>query len=109
VKGAVIDALARGHGGRFDSDRSTEVLIKYLVLTIRKPSFDPAFRDAHFAFLDELRSRDLLEQAGAFTDRSGGAYVLLAETLEEARRLAERDPLHLHDCSTVIVHEWDSV
>ena len=86
-----------------------EVAIKYLVLTIRKPTFDPAFREAHFAFLADLRDRGLLEQAGPFTDRSGGAYVLIAEGLDHARQLAENDPLNLHNCSAVTVHEWNSV
>ena len=86
-----------------------EVAIKYLVLTIRKPTFDLAFRDAHFAFLGDLRTRGLLEQAGPFTDRSGGAYIIFADDLDEARRMAEEDPLHVHNCSTVTVYEWDSV
>lgn len=85
-----------------------EAPIKYLVLTIRKPTFDPSVRDAHFSFLDELRAGGVLEQAGPFTDRSGGAYVLLADNLEEASRIAEGDPLHRNNCSTIIVHEWES-
>lgn len=82
--------------------------MKYLVLTIRKPQFDVAYRVAHFEFLDGLRARGVLEQAGAFTDASGGAYVILAGSLDEARAIAEQDPLHIHDCSEVTVREWDS-
>jgi uncharacterized protein YciI len=88
---------------------TTEVPIKYLVLTIRKPTFDASVIDAHYSFLAELRSRGLLEQAGPFTDRTGGAYVLAADNLEQARRTAEQDPLHVHNCSVVTVYEWDSV
>ena len=50
----------------------------------------------------------MLEQAGPFTDRSGGAYVLRAASLDEATQLARQDPLHVHDCSDVSVREWDS-
>jgi uncharacterized protein YciI len=82
--------------------------MKYLVLTIRRPDFDPEVVPAHYRFLDDLRAQGLLEQAGPFTDRSGGAYVVRAGSLEEARRLAEQDPLHLERCSTVTVHEWDA-
>ena len=85
-----------------------EVPIKYLVLTIRKPSFDLSYIDPHYSFLGELRARGLLEQAGPFTDKSGGAYVLLADNFEEACRTAEQDPLHLNNCSTVTVHEWNA-
>lgn len=83
--------------------------MKYLVLTIRKPHFDELVAGPHYAFLDKLRADGVLEQGGAFTDRSGGAYVIRAESLDAARRLAERDPLHLQDCSEVTVREWNSI
>ena len=82
--------------------------MKYLVLTMRKPQFDPQFVPAHYAFLDDLRQRGLLEQAGPFTDRTGGAYVLRAANLDEATQLAAQHPLHVHDCSDVSVREWDA-
>jgi uncharacterized protein YciI len=82
--------------------------MKYLVLTIRKPQFDAAFVPAHYDFLQSLRDRGLLEQAGPFSDRSGGAYVIRADSIEVARELADGDPLHIHDCSEVTVREWDA-
>ena len=82
--------------------------MKYLVLTIRKPRFDASFVPAHYDFLQSLRDRGLLEHAGPFTDRSGGAYVIRADSLDSARELAHHDPLHLHDCSEVTVREWDA-
>ena len=82
--------------------------MKYLVLTIRKAQFDPQFVPAHYAFLDDLRERGLLEQAGPFTDSSGGAYVIRADRLQAAQELAHQDPLHVHDCSEVIVREWNA-
>ncbi len=82
--------------------------MKYLVLTLRKPHFDAQRIPAHYEFLDRLRANGLLEQAGPFTDRTGGAYVLRAAGVDEAVRIAEQDPLHVHDCSLVTVHEWDS-
>lgn len=82
--------------------------MKYLVMTMRKPAFDPEAIPAHFQFLNDLRARGLLEQAGAFTDKTGGAYVLRAGHLDEAKRLAEQDPLNLRNCSAISVHEWDA-
>lgn len=82
--------------------------MKYLVLTIRKPSFDDAVRSEHYSFLQSLRERDVLEQAGPFTDRTGGAYVIRAGSLQQAQALAEADPLHLRNCSLVTVYEWDA-
>lgn len=82
--------------------------MKYLVLTIRKPHFDASVVPAHYEFLHSLRDRGILEQAGPFTDRSGGAYVIQADSLEAAREIAEQDPLHVRDCSEVTVREWDA-
>ena len=83
--------------------------MKYLVLTVRRPTFDDSVRSEHYSFLESLRERGLLEQAGPFTDRSGGAYVIRAEDLGQARTLAHQDLLHLRNCSTVTVYEWDAV
>ena len=82
--------------------------MKYLVLTIRKPQFDTVHVSAHYEFLKSLRDRGILEQAGPFTDRSGGAYVIQAENFGAAREIADHDPLHIHDCSDVTVREWDA-
>jgi uncharacterized protein YciI len=82
--------------------------MKYLVITLRNPDFDPDVVLAHYQFLSDLRDRGLLEQAGPFTDRTGGAYVLNAASLQEATLLAHQDPLHLRRCSALTIHEWDS-
>jgi uncharacterized protein YciI len=82
--------------------------VKYLVLTIRKPEFNADFIPAHYEFLAALKADGSIEQGGPFTDKSGGAYVLTAGNLDEARRIAERDPLHISNSSAVTVHEWDA-
>lgn len=79
---------------------------RYLVLTLRRPAFDPAAVGPHYAFLEELRRSGRLELAGPFADRSGGAYLLRAENLAAAEALAQSDPLHLTRSSQITVHEW---
>jgi uncharacterized protein YciI len=81
--------------------------MKYLVITLR-PDFDPQVIPAYYAFLEKLRSKAQLEEAGPFTDQSGGAYVLSASGLDESRHLAEQDPLNLQRCSTIAVYGWDA-
>jgi uncharacterized protein YciI len=83
--------------------------MKYLVMTIRKPSFDESVVPAHYEFLQLLRDREILEQAGPFTDRSGGAYVIYADNLAEAQAIAQDDPLVRQDCSAATVREWAAV
>lgn len=83
-------------------------MLRYLVTTIRTPQFQTSVIDEHYAFLDRLRQEGKLELAGPFTDRSGGAYLLKAANLEEARALAHGDPLHTNESSIVTVYEWDA-
>ena len=81
-------------------------MLRYLVMTLRTPEFDPALIDAHYAFLDCLRQEGRLDLAGPFTDHSGGAYLLHAETLTKAVEIAHRDPLHQSGSSLITVREW---
>ena len=83
-------------------------MLRYLVTTFRTPQFDSSVIEAHYAFLDDLRQQGKLELAGPFTDKSGGAYLIRAENMEEARALAFRDPVHTSKSSIVTVYEWDA-
>ncbi|MEJ2157305.1 MAG: YciI family protein [Desulfobacteraceae bacterium] len=83
-------------------------MIRYLVTTIRTPQFDPSVIEAHYAFIDGLRQQGKLELAGPFTDKSGGAYLIRASDMEEAKALAFSDPVHTSKSSTVTVYEWDA-
>jgi uncharacterized protein YciI len=79
---------------------------RFLVLTLRRPDFDPAVIAPHYAHLDRLRAEGVLELAGPFPDRTGGAYVLRVETLGQAQEIAFADPLHVSGASDVSVREW---
>ena len=83
-------------------------MYRYLVMTLRTPQFQPSVVDAHYAFLDRLREQGKLELAGPFTDKSGGAYLIRAADLDEARALAFSDPVHLTASSVVTVYEWNA-
>ncbi|MEB1530026.1 YciI family protein [Xanthomonas sp. WHRI 7945] len=81
----------------------------YLVLAMRKPSFDETVVAPHLAFLDALRARGLLALTGGFSDRSGGAYLLQGvDDLAQAQAIVAADPLAIHDCSELTVHEWNT-
>ena len=46
---------------------------------------------------------------GGFSDRSGGAYVLVnVASLDEAKAIAARDPLALTGTSDLTVYEWNT-
>lgn len=81
----------------------------YLVMAMRRPSFDDAVIAPHLAFLDDLRAAGQLEMTGGFSDRSGGAYVLVnVASLDDAKAIAARDPLALTGTSDLTVYEWNT-
>ena len=83
-------------------------MYRYLIMTARTPQFQPSAIEQHYAFLDSLRQQGKLELAGPFTDKSGGAYLIRASNLEEAKALAFSDPLHTTGSSVVTVYEWNA-
>ncbi len=83
--------------------------IRYLVIAMRTPGFREDVIAPHHAFLDGLREAGLLEMTGGFSDRTGGAYLLTdVGSLEEARAIADRDPLAITGSSILTVHEWNT-
>lgn len=78
----------------------------YLVLTLRTAKFEPAVIPAHYAFLDDLKAREALAGFGPFTDKSGGAYLLRAQSQAQAEAIAHSDPVHTSGSSRVTVREW---
>ena len=84
-------------------------MTRYLVMAMRRPSFDDTVIAPHLAFLDELRATGQLEMTGGFSDKSGGAYVLVnVASLDEAKAIAARDPLALTGTSDLTVYEWNT-
>jgi uncharacterized protein YciI len=79
----------------------------YLVLTLRTPRFDPAVIKPHPAHPEALKTRGALEAFGPFPDKSGGACLMRAESLEAAQAMACADPVHVSGASDVSVREWN--
>jgi uncharacterized protein len=102
-----VSVARRGLNGCEDSPEG-EMMYRYLIITIRTPQFLPSVIDEHYAFLDRLRRQGILELAGPFTDKSGGAYLIKTANLDEARALAFSDPLHTTNSSVVTVYEWNA-
>ena len=82
--------------------------MRYLIMAMRTAEFPQSVVEPHKAYLAELRAKGLLELAGPFTDKSGGAYVISADDLEAARAIAFKDPIHTTGASVLTVYEWDA-
>ncbi|MBF6073784.1 YciI family protein [Nocardia beijingensis] len=80
---------------------------KYLVLAMRTPRFDTAVIEPHRQFLRALLDRGQLQESGRFTDGTGGAYVIYAESLAAAREIAFTDPVHTTGSSELTIYEWE--
>ena len=83
-------------------------MIRYLVMVMRTPNFQASLINAHKDFLEELRQNGSMEMSGPFTDKTGGAYLIKADSLEAAEALAFADPLHTSGSSQISVYEWDA-
>ena len=79
---------------------------RYLVLAMRRASFDAAVVPLHQQFLEDLRAQGRIELSGPFGDKTGGAYLLLAEDLIEAQSIAHRDPAHTSGGWDITLYEW---
>lgn len=80
---------------------------KYLVMVMRTPRFDPSVIEPHKRFLAGLREQGRLQETGRFTDGTGGAYIVLADSLEQAKEIVYTDPVHTTGASELTVYEWE--
>lgn len=81
---------------------------RFLVMLMRRPQLDPAVIPLHRQFLDTLREQGRNEMSGGFADQSGGAYLLRAESLEDALEIVHNDPAHTSGGWDVTVYEWNA-
>jgi uncharacterized protein YciI len=81
---------------------------RFLVMLMRRPQLDPAVVPLHRQFLESLREQGRNEMSGAFADQSGGAYLLRAQSLEEALDFAHADPAHTSGGWDVTGYQWNT-
>lgn len=82
---------------------------EYIVISNRIVQKDIArsYRNAHVDYLTKLKNSGKLMMAGKFSDGSGGLYVLVADTLNEALYLANADPYHSNKFRNYTLKEWE--
>ena len=69
---------------------------------------DEAIRKEHIDYLNDLIAKGKIIAKGPFTDHSGGLIIFRAESLEEAKKLAENDPAAIEKTREFILKEWKS-
>lgn len=79
----------------------------FLVIVEKVKDYPEEVLTRHRAFLSENRKLGKVIQNGPFGDGSGGAYTVAAESIEEAERFTERDPLRqAGDYARYVIHPW---
>ena len=81
---------------------------RYLVMAMRRPGFDPAMVQPHVDFLQGLRTGGRLELSGGFSVKSGGAYLMRAQSMDEALSIAHQDPAYTSGGWDITVYEWQA-
>ena len=77
------------------------------LLMMKDPEKNISFRQQHIDFLTEKAKEGKIFARGRFTDNSGGLVIYVAQSLEEAQKIAAADPYAVSGARNLEVHEWD--
>jgi uncharacterized protein len=66
-----------------------------------------SFRQKHLDFLEEKAKEKKVFARGRFTDNTGGMVVYVADSIEEAQKIADSDPYVTSGARILELHEWD--
>lgn len=69
---------------------------------------DLEIREEHIQYLNDLIQQGKIFAKGPFTDGSGGLIIFNVSTYEEAKQLADNDPVVRENSRTMELHEWKS-
>ncbi|MBY0124084.1 YciI family protein [Bacillus sp. S/N-304-OC-R1] len=84
--------------------------MNYFIAIMRTidPVKDEEIRKEHIDYLNDLIEKGKIVAKGPFTDHSGGLIIFRAESLEEARILADGDPASIEKTREFTLKEWRS-
>lgn len=69
---------------------------------------DKEILDVHIAFLNKQIEAGNIFAKGPFMDHSGGLVLYKMDSYEEAKKLAESDPVIVHGTRKMLFKEWKS-
>jgi uncharacterized protein YciI len=64
------------------------------------------YRPQHLEYLDILDKQGKIYAKGPFVDGAGGLVVYVADSLEAAKQIAEKDPYVVEGVRRLELHEW---
>jgi len=88
-------------------DKGERACMLYVaMLPIIDQELNTKVRPAHLEYLNALFLEGKVVMAGPFTDKLGGMVIYKAGSLEEARELAEKDPVVVEGARRLELREW---
>ena len=83
--------------------------MKYFAAMLKMKDLEKnkAFHQQHIDFLTENEKGGKIFARGKFTGGEGGLVIYIAESREEAVKLAESDPYVVSGARFLDVYEWD--
>lgn len=76
------------------------------ILYMEKPELNQEYRPHHLEYLAGLEKQGKIFAKGPFGDGSGGMVIYLANSLKEAREMAEGDPYVAKGVRRLELREW---
>jgi uncharacterized protein len=76
------------------------------ILHMEKPELNQKFRPDHLEYLDSLQKQEKVFAKGPFVDGTGGLVIYIADSLDDAKQMAEKDPYILEGVRRLELHEW---
>jgi uncharacterized protein len=76
-------------------------------LKMKDAQKNEAYRPQHMEFLVEKEKEGKIFARGRFTEGKGGLVVYIADSFEEAKKLAESDPLIVSGARFLELYEWE--
>jgi len=83
--------------------------MKYFAALLKMKDLEKnaAYREPHLSYLTRTDADGKIFARGRFAGNEGGLVVYMAESLDEARKLAEADPLVTSGARTLELYEWE--
>lgn len=76
------------------------------ILHMQDPEKNQTLRPQHLGYIEKLEQQGKIFAKGPFTDGAGGLVIYIADSLEEAKELANQDPYVVEGVRRLELHEW---
>jgi len=77
------------------------------ILMMKDAEKNAAYRPQHMDFLLQTEKEGKIFARGRFTEGKGGLVIYVADSFEEASKIAASDPLVVSGARTLELYEWE--